>query len=288
MTQVDREFLSRLVDEESIFHPRLVDDSYGLAFFTAIKEFDHYYYNMIRHDASDTASEHFYLMRLAVPRLIQKTFAAIPKFRIPTATFRSNPPLVLAALNMVARFGFVEHGRRMAHAVMAGECALAKIDDSLYEFRLPKELYNYEAHESSIEYFHRQQRRDRRDALINKSFERNGTITHINQCFLDNVYVFREHFIGYTAHPDLDDYFFGLAYSDLEDRGAFDTFHHHLIFGGLQYQHYILCLAYLLSLSMKHQRFCEALVQKNPQIRLRDILTISSDKREFMETYGLP
>lgn len=55
ITQVAREFLSRLVEEESIFHPRLVDDSYGLAFFTAVKEFDHYYYNMVRHDVSDTA-----------------------------------------------------------------------------------------------------------------------------------------------------------------------------------------------------------------------------------------
>jgi len=284
MSQLVREFLARLVAEELIFHPELADDSFGLAFFTAIKEFDYYYYNVIRHESSEETSEHFYLMRLALPRLIQKTFAAIPRFQIPTATFKSDRALVLAALNMVARFGFVEHGRRMAYAAMAGECELVKVDDSLYEFRLPAELYNYEGHESSVENFHRQQRRDRRDAAIKEAFETNGTLAHIEQCFLDNVYVFCNDFIGYTAHPDLDDYFFGLAYSDLEDNGAFDAFNHELTFGGLQYRHYILCNAYLLSLAMKHQRFCEALVQKHPHIRLRDILTISCDKNEFIET----
>ncbi len=282
MTEVVREFLSRLEEEESIFHPLLADDAYGLAFLTAIKEFDHYYYNLIRHEESDTATEHFYLMRVAMPRLIQKTLAIIPCFRIPVATFRSDRPLILAALNMVARFGFVEHGKRMAHAVMAGECELAQVEDAIYEFRLPAELYNYEAHESYVAEFHRQQRRARRDKLIRETFEANGTLAHLDKCFLDNVYVFREHFIGYNAHPDLDDYFFGLAYSELEDHGAFDTFHHHLTFGGLQYQHYILCAAYFLSLSMKHERFCEALLEKHPDMRLRDILTVTTDKDEFI------
>jgi hypothetical protein len=282
MTEVVREFLSCLSAEELIFHSRLVEDSYGLAFLTAIKEFDHYYYNLIRHEASDTAAEHFYLMRLAVPRLIQQTFTSIPRFKVPIATFRSDRALILAALNMVARFGFVEHGKRMAHAVMAGECELAKLDNSLYEFRLPAELYNYEAHESYVADFHRQQRRNHRDRLIKETFDANGTLAHLNECFEENVYVFREHFIGYNAHPDLDDYFFGLAYSDLEDHGAFDTFHHDLTFGGLQYRHYVLCAAYFLSLSMKHERFCEALVRKHPEIRLRDILTITADKDEFI------
>jgi hypothetical protein len=168
MSQIVREFLARLQAEEAIFHPRLAEDTYGLAFLTAIKEFDYYYYNLIRHESSETASEHFYLMRLAIPRLVQKTFASIPSFRVPVATFRSDRSLILAALNMVARFGFVEHGKRMAHAAMAGECELVKISNSLFEFRLPEILFNYEATESNIENFHRQQRRTRRDALINQ------------------------------------------------------------------------------------------------------------------------
>ena len=57
ITQVVREFLSCLTAEELIFHPRLVDDAYGLAFLTAIKEFDHYYYNLVRHDTTETAYE---------------------------------------------------------------------------------------------------------------------------------------------------------------------------------------------------------------------------------------
>jgi hypothetical protein len=181
MSQIVREFLTRLQAEEAIFHPRLAEDAYGLAFLTAIKEFDYYYYNLIRHENSDAATEQFYLMRLAIPRLIQRTFASIPCFKVPVATFRSDRSLILAALSMVARFGFVEHGKRMAYAVMAGECELLKRSDSLFEFRLPETLFNYEATESNVENFHRQQRRSRRDALINQTFESNGTLTHLDR-----------------------------------------------------------------------------------------------------------
>lgn len=284
MTQAVREFLSRLAMEEAMLNSRLIEDSYGLAFFTTIKEFDHYYYNLMRHESSETSSEHFYLMRLALPRLIQKTFSSIPDFKVPIVTFQSDRALVLAALNMVARFGFIEHGKRMAYATMAGECELKKINDSFFEFHLPAELYNYEAHEADVENHYRRLHRKHRDDLVQKRFGTDGTIGRLNQIFLDNAYVYRDHFIGYNAHPDLDDYFFGLAYSDFEDHEAFDTFHHKLTFGGIQYQNYILCLIYMLSVSLKHEKFCEALLQKHNNIRLRDIITVSGGKREFIET----
>lgn len=284
MSQVVQEFLRRLQEEEAIAHPQLAEDRYGLAFLTAIKEFDNFYYNMMRHESSDDASEQLYFMRLGIPRFIEMMLDSVPRFGLPAATFKSDRVLILAALGMVARFGFIENGKRMAFAVMAGECELVKVSESLFEFRLPKTFFNYEATESYVESFHRQQRREKRDAILSEAFAKKGILEHLDRCFEENVYVFHKNYIGYDAHPDLDDFFFGLAYSEIQDLGAFDTFHYSLTFGGLKFLHYILAIAYLLSISFKHERFCEALVQKHPEIRLRDILVVTADKNEFIAT----
>lgn len=284
MSDCVREFLSRLAEEEKIFHPRLTDDKRGLAFLTAIKEFDFYYYNKIRNQSSEEIEEHFYMMRLAIPRLIQKTFENVSQFEIPTATFTSRKTLTLAALSMVARFGFVEHGKRMAHAAMAGECELVKLQEDLYEFRLPAEMYNYEAHEAYVEQYHIAHDKHKTDMLIKKNWGTKGVFNRVEELLEENVYVYRDHYIGYNAHPYLDDYFFGIAYLEMQHHPSYDTFHHKITFGGLQYQHYFLCITYFLSLSIKHEKFCEALIRKHPNIKLRDILTITCDKKEFIES----
>jgi hypothetical protein len=110
------------------------------------------------------------------------------------------------------------------------------------------------------------------------------TKRRIDKLLSDNVYVFKDKFIGYNAHPDLDDYFFGLAYLDLMNRSGVDDFHHSLTFGRVTFHKYVLTQVYLLSLAMKHERFCEALIRKAPHIRLRDILTVTADKASFRES----
>lgn len=284
MKEYATEFLSLLTDEEKIFHSRLSQDRFGLAFLTVIKEFDFYYYNKIRNEPSEETDEHFYMMRLAVPRFIQKIYETINQFGIPAATFISSKELILAALNMLARFGFVEHGKRMAYAVLAGECELHKVREDLYEFRLPAEMYNFEALEAEIVQFHIAQSKEKQRLLMDHKFVSTGVFDHIEELLMDNVYVYHKHFIGYNAHPDLDNFFFSLAYMEMQYQPAYDAFHHMLNFGGLQYQHYFLCATYFLSLALKHEKFCETLIKKDPTIQLRNILTITCEKSNFIDS----
>ena len=46
-------------------------------------------------------------------------------------------------------------------------------------------------------------------------------------------------------------------------------------------QKYTLATTYFLSLAFKHERFASTLVEKAPKIRLRDVLTITSEKSEL-------
>lgn len=281
-SQVAQEFLERINQEEANTCRSLADDVLGLGLLTALKEFDFYFYNLVRGEHSETTQEHFYFMRLGLPRMIERLLESVPRFRVPVVTFKSDDLLVKAALQMIARFGFIEHGRRMCYASLAGECAMRKVNDTLYEFCLPEVLHNYEATEAYVEAHYQQQMKEAREELINELLAKDGLSNHLETCFRDNVYVFHRNFIGYDAHPDLDEFFFGHAYTDLLNRSTVDVFHFDLKFGGLKYLHYIICLAYLLSISLKHERFCEALIRQHPEIRLRDILTVTSDRDRFI------
>lgn len=102
-----------------------------------------------------------------------------------------------------------------------------------------------------------------------------GVIDEINGPLRDNVYVFGEKFIGYDAHPDLDDFFFGQASLEIQNQEGFDTFNWRLKFGGVTVQKYTLAATYFLSLALKHEKFADALIEKVPHICLRDMLTIT-------------
>ncbi|MFG0873147.1 hypothetical protein ACF8QD_05510, partial [Aeromonas media] len=55
-------------------------------------------------------------------------------------------------------------------------------------------------------------------------------------------------------------------------------------FGGIKIQHYMLALKFLVSHSIRHERFAEALVKKCPEIKLENVLTISADIGPFVES----
>jgi hypothetical protein len=245
---------------------------------TALKEIDFYFYNFIRNEITETTSEHFYLMRLGLPRLAQKGLTTIPQYLAPVVTFKSDEKLILKTLEQVARFGMIQHGRRMAYASLSGDCDLVKVSESSYDFLLPHVLFNYEDHEEQIYHHYRRE-------LAKLAGEENAELLQtISKLLSENVFVFMNHFIGYDADPLLDEYFFAKARSSFDGGQAFDTFKYDTLFGQLQYQHYYVALCYIVSLSLKHGRFCEALIAKHPEIRLRDILTISCEKKSFIES----
>jgi hypothetical protein len=75
-----------------------------------------------------------------------------------------------------------------------------------------------------------------------------------------------------------------LAWSSVQQTPQYDSFNERRTFGGIPYLKYLLAATYLVSLCLKHERFCETLIKKEPRIRIEDILTVSSDRNEFVTT----
>ncbi len=279
MKHLAREFLDRLAVEEASLKLQIERDNAGLGMMTAIKEYDYYYYNYVRNDQTEETDLHMHMLQLGLPKLISAVLSAVPSFNYPTVTFRSDEPLILAALGFVGGYGFIEQGRRLGQAVMAGECEIVRFSERQYDIVMPDTIYNMEQHEAQVEQHYTRQHREQTEAIVGETL--GGVIDEINDLLRDKVYVFKDSFIGYDAHPDLDDFFFGQANLEIQHQKGFDTFHWRLKFGGVSMQKYTLAATYFLSLALKHEKFAEALIQKAPHIRLRDTLTITRSRQEF-------
>lgn len=279
MKDVAREFLERLAAEEASLKLQLEHDSAGIGLLTAIKEFDYYYYNYIRNEETEETALHMHVLQLGLPKLIAGVLSAVPSFIFPVVTFSSDKTMILAALDLVAGYGFVEQGRRLAHAALAGECEIERFSERQYDIVMPDTVYNMEQHEAQVERHYIRLHREQTDTMWQETF--GGVMDEINGLLRDNVYVFQEKFIGYDAHPDLDDFFFGQASLEIQNQEGFDTFNWRLKFGGVTMQKYTLAVTYFLSLALKHEKFAEALIEKAPHIRLRDILTITTPRQGF-------
>jgi hypothetical protein len=279
MKEAAREFLHKLASEEERLIERLTLDDVGLGLLTAIKEFDFYYYNFIRNERTEETDLHMHLMQLGLPRLIAGVLTAVPVFRYPVLTFQSDDTLILGALKMVAAYGFIEQGRRFGQSALAGDCDIRRVSDGLYEVVMPDTVYNMEQHEAHVEQHYTRLHREKVDAMVQETF--GGVMDDINRLLYENVFVFEKRYIGYDAHPDLDDFFFGLASMEIQNQPGWDTFNWRLKFGDVPMQKYTLAATYFLSLALKHEKFAEALIEKAPEIRLRDVLTITRPRQLF-------
>jgi hypothetical protein len=279
MKDIAREFLGRLAAEETDLKASLANDGAGLGMLTAIKEFDYYYYNYIRHEQTEETDIHVHLMQLGLPKLITGVLSAVPAFEYPVVTFKSDEVMILGALDLVAGYGMIEQGRRLAHAAMADECEIVRFSDRQYDVVMPDTVYNMEQHEAQVEQHYKRLHRERTDGIVQETF--GPVMERINGLLRDNVFVFQGRFIGYDAHPDLDDFLFGLASLEIQNQEGFDTFNGRLTFGGVTMQKYTLAVTYFLSLALKHEKFAEALIAKAPEIRLRDVLTITCPRQMF-------
>ena len=281
MKDIARDFLFKLADEDRSFSEKLKADVVGIGYLTAIREFDYYYYNLKRHELTDEIELHFHLLQLGIPRFISRVLSGVPNFKYPVITFKSDQALIKKVLEVVTAFGFIEHGQRLGHAAMADECIICQVSDWEYDIVMPDVNFNFEQHEASVEYHYIRIQQERIDSALKEEFVKSGVTKRIETLLTNHVYVFRDNFIGYDAHPDLDDFFFGIANLETQHQSGYDSFGGHLEFGGVTFQKYMLATIYFLSLALKHEKYAAALLKKAEHIRLRDILTITCDKREF-------
>lgn len=279
MGEIVRDFLARLDIEEKRIDQDVGLDHVGVLLLTAIKEFDFYYYNYVRNEQSDETDQHMYLIQLGLPKLISRILSAVPAFKYPVVTFQSDRVLILAALDIMAGFGFVEQGRRLAHAALSGECEIKRSDEKTFDIVVPDFMFNMEHHEAQVEHHYNNLFMHNSNRIFERIFDQ--LENNINKTLHENVYLFKDKFIGYDAHPDLDDFFFGLASSKIMGQRGWDSFNYRLTFGGVSMQKYMLATTYFLSLALKHERFAESLIAKEPKVRLRDVLTITSPRYTF-------
>jgi hypothetical protein len=279
-----KSFFEDLNQEESKFIPALAGDNLGLLMRCAINELDWYNYNYSRtHEPNDEQREQLYILQLGVARIIKIILESRESFDVPVVTTTRKPDLTMKVLSLASGIGVIQHGRRVAQTIASGVGEIKKIGKTKYKIVLPKDIEDDDFHERAVlEHYNRESRRRFADIFHHEKFQE--VEKEVDQKLGELVYPFMDHYIGYGADPILDNYFFGLASHEISLQEGYDTYHYAIEFGGIRIQHYMLALKFLVSHSIRHERFAEALVRKCPEIKLENILTISADIGPFVES----
>lgn len=277
-----RAFYDCLNREEAELAAQIASDRMGLVMRVAINELDLDFEGVFAADAGEeTAQERAYLMRIGVNRVIKLALQAHSEFEAPTLTFQRRADLSMSVLVLLAKVSTIEHGRRIAQSLAARSGRIEKLHDG-FKITLPPQIADLELHERELDRLHGQYERelfqDRYEATVG---ERIGD--DVRSLLSELVYPYRTHFIGYESDPKLDVYFFGHAFNELTLSKGFDTFHFSTLFGGITFQNYKLAAASIISAGMRHRACVRALREKEPTIRVEDILTVSVTTENFLE-----
>ena len=291
MKDIAREFMARLEAEKDRFKKSFEYDQDGLLILITLREMDCFYYKFIRNERTESGDRQMHMMQLALPKIVVDILSAIPAFQHPVISFQSDINLILVVHEMMETYGLIEQGHRYALSVMSGECQIQQFDDYQYDFVMPTVSHNMEQHEDTIEQYYRNILREHNYRMMHKIL---GDTPEKIRCLVrDNVFVYDKHYMGYNPVSDLDDFFFELASNEIKEQSEWDSLNWNLEFGGIPLLKFILAATYFLSLAMKHDSFAEALIEKSPNIRLRDILSIVMPKQqvenlmsEAINTYG--
>ncbi|WP_407474939.1 hypothetical protein [Sulfitobacter sp. PM12] len=282
-------FMSALKAEEDQVRQELSADRMGFFPVYAMREYD-FFFNRFKErtdgDSSEELDEMYYLLRLGLPRGLALALSLRDKYDVPTIMPVHKESLAAKARETIVRLGIIEHGRRLAVASKTGELQLRRTSQRSYEFTIPSTWIDYDLYEEAVERHFAEQGRKKYFEEYNRSKATQGLEKELHQLAHANVFVFMDYFIGYNAHPTLDDHFFGLAYFFVSLSPGFDSFKFNLKFGGVSYIKYMLAVVYLYSLALKHEWFCRALLRKHPDIDPRNILTISSEKEGFIANFA--
>ncbi len=279
-----KQFFDALNTEENSYLPQLASDKLGLILRSAVNELDWCHYHFTKtENPTDDQEKLYYLLQLGVTRLIQLSLDARPSFDVPVVAFPRTNDITIPVLKIITGLGAIEHGRRMAQTASSGLFRIELTGENEFLITLPAVIPDEEYYERSIsEHFKVGSRRMVSKLLQSDSGKK--LETEVKETLTKLVYPFETHYIGYEVNPLLDQYFFTITYSEVQLYDGYDTFHDKARFGGIQYQHYILALTFFISIYVRHEKFAEALVRKEPSVKLENILTISSDTVPFVES----
>lgn len=284
-------FNAALDREEAVFAAEVASDRSGILLRVAVNELD-LLTEGTGHSTEAFDEERLHLTRLGALRAVKLSLDAHPRFDKPTVTLRRDPYFTKPVLSVVQGLGIIEHGRRIARSVAMGAGQLAETGADRFAVTLPSRISDPGFHERRLDQVYRNQSRgvfhDVHAAVFDSKFT-----NKVRKLIRRHVRPFMDHFISYDTEPEIDSYFFAIAYHELMLSPGFDTFHYTTRFGGQPFRNYQLAAAFIVSIAMKHRAFVAALLKKSPGIRLEDILTVSAetagfldDMRRFLDEYG--
>ncbi|WP_413736020.1 hypothetical protein ACL2XP_24635 [Sodalis sp. RH21] len=278
------DFFTSLNVQEEQFIPLLKEDRLGIILRSAVNELDWVYYNNnSEYNKSFSQEEYLYTFKLGVTRLIKLALESRESFEVPSVMFPRNVEISSATHDIVLGLGMIEHGRRVGQSVNAGITKITKSGMNDFIITMPSNLIDDESYENAINYYYKDIYNNVLTQLYKTSFMQNLSIDVDKEIF-DSVYIFAKNYIGYETSPLLDEFFFALAYNELVNYDGYDTFHYLTKFGGIEFQKYKIALAFVMSIFSRHEKSAETLIIKHPEIKLENILTISSYTSEFIES----
>lgn len=279
-----RSFYDALTREEKRVGGMFEDDAFGLVMRVAINELDLELEGVHRGGALPIEEDHerAYVMRLGVNRIIKLALSAHPRFLAPTWTIPRDLDLSAEVLSFVMQLGTIDHGRRIAQS-LSSKGGRIEAGSGRFTITLPPSVIDHELHERELDDRSRERGRQRFEegpqAFVDDQIGR-----EVRELLTELVYPYAGRFIGYESDPKLDVYFFGRAYNELRLSRGYDTFHFATRFGGMTFLHFKLAATFVLQAANRHRAFVRALLEKEPHVRIEDILTVSGDTENFRES----
>jgi hypothetical protein len=279
-----RDFYDALTCEERRVGAMFESDRFGLIMRVAINELDLELEGVHRDEAmpTDDDQERAYIMRLGVNRLIKMAMSARPQFLAPSWTIPRDFALSTSVLSLIMQLGTIDHGRRIAQSLALKVGRIERIGHG-FRITLPHSVIDHELHERQLDDNNRERVR-RRFEEGPQAFVEDRIGGEVHQLLTELVYPYGGRFIGYESDPKLDVYFFGRAYSEIQLSRGYDTFHFATRFGGMAFMHFQLAAVFILQAANRHRAFARALLNKEPHVRIEDILTVSGDAEGFRES----
>lgn len=278
-----REFFDALNREETVIREWIAEDAFGLRMRLAINELDLELEGALRTGRETGADEErAYLMRLGVNRLVKLALDAHPSFAAPTWTLQRDGKAAAAIASRILDLGRIDHGRRIAQSLVA---AGGRVEMARGRFRivLPEDVVDREVHERDLDRHYYERRREEFESGP-QAFVEDQIGDDVRRLLKELVYPAAGWCIGYESDPVLDVYFYGRGWNEIELAKGFDTFHFNTRFGGMRFQDYKLACAYIVQAAHRHRAFALALLEKAPGVRLEDILTVSGETWQFLES----
>ncbi len=251
----------------------LTNRQWQCAFFNTIRIFDTMFFQYVNdrcHPEYDEESDNRILaFRYAFPRLISKVYCD-PNIFNSVGLSPLDPDSILEN-NRIAYACFLNGlFQNYADLISLGEYKAIKNTSKKLYLKIIGQYWAEEYYEKKYIGFYSERVQDFQSEAYKKHFEMRDAILEQMKPL---VYVWKDYYIGYDTTPDIDIFYLDAAYLDSREATEWYVFPKDVSFGGIPYEVYVNTVVYFVSFAIKHAQFCALLLQKEPHLRVENLLT---------------